>query len=93
MEKSKKSVLFICADQWRFDCFSFLNHPYALTPNLDKLAKQSENMTDMRKPLQDKAKKGPDMQNLLQNEKDSEYGSLKRLFLHGSGEKIGNDNK
>ena len=41
MEKSKKSVLFICADQWRFDCFSFLNHPYALTPNLDKLAKQS----------------------------------------------------
>ena len=41
MKKSKKSVLFICADQWRFDCFSFLNHPYALTPNLDKLAKQS----------------------------------------------------
>ena len=41
MEKSEKSVLFICADQWRFDCFSFLNHPYALTPNLDKLAKQS----------------------------------------------------
>ena len=41
MEKSKKSVLFICADQWRFDCFSFLDHPHALTPNLDKLAKQS----------------------------------------------------
>ena len=41
MKKIKKSVLFICADQWRFDCFSFLNHEYALTPNLDKLAKKS----------------------------------------------------
>ena len=41
MEKAKKSVLFICADQWRFDCFSFLNHQYALTPNLDNLAKKS----------------------------------------------------
>ena len=41
MKKHKKSVLFICADQWRFDCFSFLNHPYAITPNLDKLANQS----------------------------------------------------
>ena len=41
MKKTKKSILFICADQWRFDCFSFLNHQYALTPNLDKLAKKS----------------------------------------------------
>ena len=41
MRKHKKSVLFICADQWRFDCFSFLNHKNVLTPNLDKLAKKS----------------------------------------------------
>ena len=41
MKKHKKSVLFICADQWRFDCFSFLNHQHVLTPNLDKLAKKS----------------------------------------------------
>ncbi len=31
--------------------------------------------------------------NLLQKEKDLEYGSLKKLFHHGNGEKIGNDNK
>ena len=33
----KKSVLFICADQWRWDCFGFMNHKHAYTPNIDKL--------------------------------------------------------
>ena len=37
----KKSVLFICADQWRWDCFGFMKHKNAITPNIDKLAKQS----------------------------------------------------
>ena len=41
MGNTKKSVLFICADQWRWDCFGFMKHKYALTPNLDKLAKTS----------------------------------------------------
>ena len=41
MKIKKKSVLFICADQWRWDCFGFMNHQNALTPNLDKLAKKS----------------------------------------------------
>ena len=41
MKIKKKSVLFICADQWRWDCFGFMNHHDALTPNLDKLAKKS----------------------------------------------------
>ena len=41
MGNTKKSVLFICADQWRWDCFCFMKHKYALTPNLDKLAKSS----------------------------------------------------
>ena len=34
----KKSVLFICADQWRWDCFGFMKHKNVLTPNLDALA-------------------------------------------------------
>ena len=29
----------------------------------------------------------------IAKEKDLEYGSLKKLFHHGNGEKIGNDNK
>ena len=37
----KKSVLFICADQWRWDCFGFMKHKNAVTPNLDELAKKS----------------------------------------------------
>ena len=37
----KKSVLFISADQWRWDCFGFMNHKNVLTPNIDKLAKKS----------------------------------------------------
>ena len=37
----KKSVLFICADQWRWDCFGFMGHKYAHTPNIDKLVLQS----------------------------------------------------
>jgi len=41
MKKSNKSVLFICADQWRWDCFGFMKHKNAVTPNLDKLAKKS----------------------------------------------------
>ena len=41
MSNKKKSVLFICADQWRWDCFGFMKHKHALTPNLDKLAKNS----------------------------------------------------
>ena len=37
----KKSVLFICTDQWRWDCFGFMKHKNILTPNIDKLAKKS----------------------------------------------------
>jgi len=37
----KKSVLFICADQWRWDCFGFMNHKHAYTPNIDKLVSRS----------------------------------------------------
>ena len=37
----KKSILFISADQWRWDCFSFMKHKNALTPNIDSLAKES----------------------------------------------------
>ena len=37
----KKSVLFICADQWRWDCFSFMGHKSAHTPNIDKLVSRS----------------------------------------------------
>ena len=35
----KKSVLFICVDQWRWDCFSFMKHKNVLSPKIDKLAK------------------------------------------------------
>ena len=41
MKDSSKSVLFICADQWRWDCFGFMEHQNAITPNLDKLASKS----------------------------------------------------
>ncbi len=41
----KKSVLFICADQWRWDCFGFMNHKNILTPNIDKLVKKSTAFT------------------------------------------------
>ena len=41
MKTKKKSVLFICADQWRWDCLGFMKHKNALTPNLDRLAKKS----------------------------------------------------
>ena len=37
----KKSVLFICTDQWRWDCFGFMKHKNILTPNIDKLANKS----------------------------------------------------
>ena len=41
----KKSILFISADQWRWDCFSFMKHKNALTPNIDSLAKESTAFT------------------------------------------------
>ena len=41
----KKSVLFICADQWRWDCFGFMKHKNVLTPNIDKLVKKSTAFT------------------------------------------------
>jgi len=41
----KKSVLFICVDQWRWDCFGFMKHKNALTPNIDNLAKESTAFT------------------------------------------------
>ena len=37
----KKSVLFICADQWRWDCFGFMGHKCAHTPNIDELVSRS----------------------------------------------------
>ena len=41
MKKNLRSVLFICADQWRYDCFGFMKHKVSLTPNIDKLAGKS----------------------------------------------------
>ena len=41
----KKSVLFICADQWRWDCFGFMKHKNILSPNIDKLVKKSSTFT------------------------------------------------
>ena len=41
----KKSILFICADQWRWDCFGFMKHKNALTPNIDKLVTRSTSFT------------------------------------------------
>ena len=41
----KKSVLFICADQWRWDCFGFMGHKHAHTPNIDKLVSKSAAFT------------------------------------------------
>jgi len=41
----KKSILFICADQWRWDCFGFMKHKNALTPNIDKLVARSTSFT------------------------------------------------
>jgi arylsulfatase A-like enzyme len=37
----KKSILFLCADQWRWDSFGFMKHKNALTPNIDALAERS----------------------------------------------------
>ncbi len=34
----KKNLLFITADQWRWECLSILNHQVVKTPNLDALA-------------------------------------------------------
>ena len=42
----KKSVLFICADQWRWDCFGFMGHKHAKTPNIDKLVSRSTAFTN-----------------------------------------------
>ena len=42
----KKSVLFICADQWRWDCFGFMGHKHAKTPNIDKLVSRSTSFTN-----------------------------------------------
>ncbi len=33
--KSRRNVLFISADQWRFECLSAMGHPLVQTPNLD----------------------------------------------------------
>ena len=41
MKKNQRSVLFICADQWRYDYFGFMKHKTSLTPNIDKLAGKS----------------------------------------------------
>jgi arylsulfatase A-like enzyme len=38
MKNERPNILFILTDQYRFDCFSRLNHPVVKTPNLDKLA-------------------------------------------------------
>ena len=35
---SPRKVLFISADQWRWECLSALGHPVVKTPNLDALA-------------------------------------------------------
>ena len=34
------NVLFITADQWRWECLSALGHPMVKTPNLDALARE-----------------------------------------------------
>ncbi|MEP6754223.1 MAG: sulfatase [Chthonomonadales bacterium] len=40
-DQPKPNVLFIIADQWRYDAFGFAGNPDVKTPNLDKLAGQS----------------------------------------------------
>lgn len=39
------NILFIIADQWRAQAFSFAGDPNVKTPNLDRLEKQSVNFT------------------------------------------------
>jgi|GEM_PF-3254393 len=38
MEKKRKNVLFITADQWRGDTLGCVEHPVVKTPHLDQLA-------------------------------------------------------
>jgi len=40
-----RKVLFITADQWRGDALGLLSHPAAVTPNLDRLARQGTTFT------------------------------------------------
>ena len=40
-----RKVLFITADQWRGDALGLLGHPAALTPNLDRLAREGTTFT------------------------------------------------
>ena len=40
-----RKVLFITADQWRGDALGLLGHPAALTPNLDRLARDGTTFT------------------------------------------------
>jgi len=42
----KPNVVFVLADQWRAQATGYAGDPNALTPNLDKLAAQSLNMTN-----------------------------------------------
>ncbi|MHC4215951.1 MAG: sulfatase family protein, partial [Planctomycetota bacterium] len=45
--QSKPNVVFILADQWRAQATGYAGDPNAITPNLDKLAKQSVNFTNV----------------------------------------------
>ena len=38
---SRPNILLITADQWRGDCFSFLDHPVVKTPYIDQLASEA----------------------------------------------------
>ena len=40
-QNKKPNVIFILADQWRADAVGYAGNPDVITPNLDKLAKES----------------------------------------------------
>ncbi|MDX1357873.1 MAG: sulfatase-like hydrolase/transferase, partial [Clostridia bacterium] len=47
MGKRKPNVLFIMADQLRFDCIGFNGNGIIRTPNLDRLAGQGANLQSL----------------------------------------------
>jgi arylsulfatase A-like enzyme len=40
-DEQKPNLVFILADQWRFDAVGYMGNPDVITPNLDKLAAES----------------------------------------------------
>jgi len=40
-DAQKPNLVFILADQWRFEAVGYMGNPDVITPNLDKLAAES----------------------------------------------------